>query len=147
MTIPLKLSASIASEPICHAVGNIGTALLKELVYVQKIVARLIPEVRMYLDKVKLCLDVSHDACEIAGTSSSQLALALSLCSLLRKSLGLESSERFAATGSLDPLGFIGPVDDLLIKMAAAQDLILIESSSFGHLFEALDGINCLERR
>ena len=128
-------------------VGAVGSALAKELPYIKSIVCRLFPEMLFFLKDVQLQLSADIDNrydCKIVDTVSAQLPLALSLCMLLRKSFGLPLIANFAATGTLDPLGFITPVEDLLSKRLAAQNTLLIEPAGFHHIFDALKAINCL---
>lgn len=132
------------------SIGAIGMALVKELPYIKAILCRLFPEMLFFLKNMQLQLSADLDNqydCEIMDTVSAQLPLALSICMLLRKSLGLSVIENFAATGTLDPLGFITHVQNLFLKKLAAKNRLLIEPSDFHHIFHALKAIHCLVTR
>lgn len=146
--IPIQVGVkNVQNNPNDFGVGAVGSALAKELPYIRSIICRLFPEMFLFLNDVQLQLSADIDNvydCKIVDTASAQLPLALSLCILLRKSLDLPCIENFAATGTLDPLGFITQVENLLIKRIAAQSMFLIEPSEFQHMFDALEAINCL---
>lgn len=146
--IPIALSGKTNQQDVSDwGVGAIGIALAKELPYIKAIIGRLFPEMLSFLKNVQLQLSTQLDDqydCEILDTVSAQLPLALSICMLLRKALGLPLIENFAATGTLDPLGFITHVQNLFLKKLAAKGKLLIEPSGFQHIFHALKAIHCL---
>ena len=145
MRIPIQVSGmTVHSIPVDRGIGTIGSAMVNELPYIRSVVSRLLPEMRLFLSNTQLQVEDNFYNCTVIGTSSAQVALALAICALLRKSLSLPTEEFFASTGSLDPLGFITPVEDLLIKRSAVKNMLLIDSSKYKHLFDALHAIGCL---
>ncbi|WP_342265126.1 hypothetical protein [Cardinium endosymbiont of Philonthus spinipes] len=148
IVIPIQLCGKTnQSNANDSGVGAIGKALVKELPYIKAIVSRLFPEILFLLKNVHFQLSADLDNqydCEIIDTVSAQLPLALLICMLLRKALGLPVIENCAATGTLDPLGFITHVQNLFLKKLAAKNSLLIEPSSFYHIFHALKAIHCL---
>lgn len=130
--------------------GKTSQTLLKEIPYLKSLLISIIPELEIlfktYTIQLKSKIDDSY-VVDITDTRSAQLGIALGLCILFRKSLGLSTNENFASTGSLDDLGFIKKVNDMDIKKRVAENSIHIDSSSCNHLFDGLHKIGGLELR